>query len=109
MNSSTTIGSIIKQARMKAGLNQRQLAARIKKEDGESISQPYLNDIENDKRSPSSDHLIEEFARVLKIDRAMLYLAAGKLPASSVDHAGNRRVINAFRAFVRELHRATAA
>ena len=39
-------GEVIAEARRKANLTQRQLAALIKNEEGRGISGPYLNDIE---------------------------------------------------------------
>ncbi|HEX8178630.1 MAG TPA: helix-turn-helix transcriptional regulator [Pyrinomonadaceae bacterium] len=60
-------GDIIQDARVKAELKQKELAARILKEDGKHISAPYLNDIERNRRTPSSDHMIEQFSKVLKI------------------------------------------
>lgn len=62
-------------------LSQKELAARImKEEDGTAISPQYLNDIEHDRRSPTSDHLIRQFAEVLNIDEGVLFLLAGKIP-----------------------------
>jgi transcriptional regulator with XRE-family HTH domain len=77
----TTFGSYIANARKKIPLSQKQLAERIlREEDGEPISPQYLNDIERDRRSPTSDHLIQQFAKVLKIDADYLNYLAGKLP-----------------------------
>jgi len=98
-------GDIIEEARIKAGLNQKQLAARIIKQDGEHISAPYLNDIERNRRTPSSDHMIEQFSEVLEIQPELLYYASGKIPAWAYDHKVNEeRVIDAFEAFKRVLY-----
>lgn len=76
-----TFGSYIAAARKKIPLSQKQLAERIlREEDGQPISPQYLNDIERDRRSPTSDHLILQFAKVLKIDADYLSYLAGKLP-----------------------------
>lgn len=76
-----TFGSYIADARKKLQMSQKDLAARIKREeDEEPISPQYLNDIERDRRSPTSDHLIQQFAKVLKIDADYLSYLAGKLP-----------------------------
>lgn len=103
-NTKMTFGGVIARARKEANLNQKQLAALIKKEDGVPISSPYLNDIEHDRRTPSSDYMIKEFSRVLQVPAVILYYAARRLPASaykaSVDE---ERVIAAFEAFQREL------
>jgi transcriptional regulator with XRE-family HTH domain len=98
-----TFGSIIVRERKKAGLNQKQLAALIMKEDKEPMSPPYLNEIEHDRRTPTSDHLIEEFARVLKIEPQLLYFLARKIPAYDMTQLEDKRVLKAFRAFEREL------
>lgn len=75
-----TLGQAIKEAREKNSLNQKQLAALITKQNGQSISAPYLNDIEHNRRTPTSDHIIKEFSRVLKIPAEILYFAARIIP-----------------------------
>jgi transcriptional regulator with XRE-family HTH domain len=75
-----TFGQVITEARERKNLTQRKLAALIKKEDGSSISAPYLNDLEHDRRNPPSDHLLREFADALDINLDFLYFLAGKLP-----------------------------
>jgi len=76
-----TFGHAIAAARKAMGLSQKELAALvIKDEDGGAISPQYLNDIEHDRRSPTSDHLIRQFAVQLRIDEGVLFLLAGKIP-----------------------------
>jgi len=76
-----TFGSYIAEARKKLSISQKELAARIlREEDQQPISPQYLNDIERDRRNPSSDHLIQQFAKVLKIDPDYLHYLAGRLP-----------------------------
>lgn len=77
-----TFGQIISEARKRRGLSQKELASRIKKEDGEAISPPYLNDIERDRRNPPSEQLITQFAEVLDLPKDFLILAAGFIPES---------------------------
>lgn len=93
-----TFGQIVADARKKAGLSQKDLAARIIKEDGTSISPQYLNDIERDRRNPPSEHLIGEFARQLNLDPDYLYYVAGQMPTDLRD--GSRRPEEVQRAFV---------
>ena len=62
-------------------MSQKQLAQKILREDGESISPQYLNDIEHNRRSPSSDRMVQQFAHVLDMDVDWLYYLAGKFPA----------------------------
>lgn len=75
-----TFGTIIADARKAAGISQRELAARIKKEDGTSISAQYLNDVEHDRRNPPSEFLIGQLATILKLSKDRLCAAAGTLP-----------------------------
>ena len=76
----TSFGRAIAEARKGLDKSQKELAALIKKEDGEAITPQYLNDIEHDRRSPSSDHLIDQFAKVLNMETDYLYFLAGRLP-----------------------------
>ena len=76
-----TFGQANSKARKALGLSQKELAARVMKEEGGgSISPQYLNDIEHDRRSPTSDHLIRQFATVLEVDDGYLFVLAGKIP-----------------------------
>jgi transcriptional regulator with XRE-family HTH domain len=75
-----TFGRAIAIARKAKRLSQKELAAVILKEDGTAISPQYLNDIEHDRRSPTSDHLILQFANVLEKDTGYLFVLAGKIP-----------------------------
>ena len=76
-----TFGRAISQARKALGWSQKELAQKILREDGESISPQYLNDIEHDRRSPSSDRIVQQFAEVLGMEVDWLYYLAGKFPA----------------------------
>lgn len=102
----SSFGKAIASGRKAMGWSQKELAAKIKKEDGETITPQYLNDIEHDRRSPSSDHLVGEFARVLKIDPVPLFAAIGMLATNDrklVKKATPDQVENAFRAFRKTL------
>jgi hypothetical protein len=59
----TTFGEVIAEARKKAYLTQRQLAAHIKNEEGKAISGSYLADIEHNLRHPPRGYLLEQFAQ----------------------------------------------
>jgi transcriptional regulator with XRE-family HTH domain len=80
---SNTFGRYISQQRRARGLSQKQLAEEIQREEGGSISPQYLNDIEHDRRSPTSDHMINEFARVLHLSANYLFYLAGRVPAAA--------------------------
>jgi transcriptional regulator with XRE-family HTH domain len=75
-----SFGEIITEARKKLGISQKELAARIKKEDGEPISPQYLNDIERDRRNPPSESILVQFATELNLSKNYLILAAGSIP-----------------------------
>jgi transcriptional regulator with XRE-family HTH domain len=99
-----TFGEVIAEARVKAGLTQRELAARIKTEKGKPISFPYVNDLEHNLRHPPRGYLLEEFAKHLDIDADLLYFLAGRLPRDVVpEKASQEQVLAAYRAFRREL------
>jgi transcriptional regulator with XRE-family HTH domain len=77
-----TLGSVISDARKQKGLSQKDLAARIKREEGDAaISPQYLNDIEHDRRTPSSDHMIKQFATELGMSENFLFFVANRIPA----------------------------
>lgn len=100
-----TFGQVISKARKALGLSQKELAARVmKEEDGGSISPQYLNDIEHDRRSPSSGHLIRQFSGILKIPEDYLFALAGRLPDDvRPDTSDPEKVVAAFMSFRRTL------
>jgi transcriptional regulator with XRE-family HTH domain len=99
-----TFGEIIAEARNKAGLTQRQLATRIKTEEGRGISGPYLNDIEHNLRHPPRGFLLQQFARELDLDVDLLYFVARQIPFDiDTSKVSDERAIAAYRAFRREM------
>lgn len=76
----TSLGAYIAIARKKKSLSQKELAALILNEDYQPISPQYLNDIEKDRRQPSSQHLLSQFASVLELDLNYLDYLVGKFP-----------------------------
>ena len=76
----TTFGRAISIARKEKEWGLKDLASRILRENGESISVQYLNDIEHDRRSPSSDRMVKQFAVALGLDVDWLYYLAGRFP-----------------------------
>ena len=82
----SSFGRTIASARKQLQMSQKDLAARIlKQEDGEPITPQYLNDIEHDRRSPSSEHMVQQFATVLHINTDVLYWLAGRVPIDLTD------------------------
>jgi len=100
-----TFGEAIGKARKALGLSQKELAAKVKKEDGGgSISPQYLKHIENDRRNPTSDHLIRQFATLLSIDEGYLFVLAGKIPDDvRLDAKNQGKIVEAFANFRRTL------
>lgn len=102
----SSFGGAISSARKAIGLSQKELASKIRKEDGQAITPQYLNDIEHDRRSPQSDHLVREFAKVLRIEPDTLYAVIGMLSEQDrrlVKKATPDKVEQAFVAFRRKL------
>ena len=73
-------GQVIAGARKKAGLSQKDLAAKLHKEDGEAISPQYLNDIERDRRNPPNEFLLKQLASILDLPFEFLLFRAGQWP-----------------------------
>jgi transcriptional regulator with XRE-family HTH domain len=98
----SSFGGAIASARKAKELSQKELAAKVVKEDGQPITPQYLNDIEHDRRSPSSDHMIKQFAKILGIEEAALYGLSGVLSEQDqklVRRATPEKVDAAFVAF----------
>ena len=101
-----TFGEVIVQARKKAHLTQRQLAAQIRNEEGKGISSPYLNDIEHNQRHPPRGYLLEQFAQALDVDADLLYFLAKQLPVEiDMNHVSEEKGVTAYRALRRALER----
>ena len=79
MNATATFGTLISKTRKSREINQKQLAELIRREDGEPISPQYLNDIEHDRRSPSTE-VILQIAAILSLDADYLHFLAKKWP-----------------------------
>jgi len=70
------LGDIINRERRARRLSLRQLAEKVKKEDGGSIAPQYINDIEFNRRIPSP-HILRELARELDQDPDLFLMLAG--------------------------------
>lgn len=101
-----TFGKAVSARRKELRMSQKELASRVTKEDGTPITPQYLNDIEHDRRSPTSDHLVAELERVLDLPPEYLFVLAGKLTQEDVRRAstaGPELVSKAMVAFRRAL------
>jgi transcriptional regulator with XRE-family HTH domain len=105
----SSFGSAIASARKAKNWNQKELAAKIiKEEDQAPITPQYLNDIEHNRRSPTSTHLVKQFARVLDIDPEILFAIIGMLPEKErklVSKSTPEAVAGAFVAFRKNLEK----
>lgn len=76
MPNNDTLGSVITTARKAKGLSQKELAERV------ALSPQYLNDIEHDRRMPSSPGFVTQVAKVLSLDADYLSFLADTWPDS---------------------------
>jgi transcriptional regulator with XRE-family HTH domain len=97
----SSFGKAISNARKILGISQKDLANKILKEDdGQPITPQYLNDIEHDRRSPSSDHIVKQLSKVLKVDADILYWLAGRMPEDVINKKKSpEKIQEAFLAF----------
>jgi transcriptional regulator with XRE-family HTH domain len=97
-------GEYVSKARKKKLLSQKDLAERIKKDDGSPISPQYLNDIERDRRNAPQAYILDQIADVLDLERDTLFALAGQLPADiEPEQIEPERLAQAMKAFRREL------
>lgn len=102
MSEERTFGGAVASARKALGWSQKELASRVLKEDGTPITPQYLNDIEHDRRSPTSDHMVTALAQALSQNPDYFFLLAGKvhpIDVRSVAEAGPELVHKAVLAF----------
>lgn len=101
MKKDLSFGKVISDARKELSLSQKELAERIRREeDGEPISPQYLNDIERDRRTPSSDHLVSQFAKVLKLEADYLHYLNGRMPPDVRDaKLSEKELVGVMKAF----------
>ncbi len=104
MTSGETFGEAIARQRKALTLGQKELAARIAKEDGTPISPQYLNDLERDRRNPPPQPLLQQFARELNLPFDYLAFLAGELPEDIRRNSyGPEKVTSAFQLFRKAL------
>ncbi len=100
-----TFGTRIAEARKALGMSQKDLAAKIIKEDGQPISPQYLNDIEHDRRNPPSEDMINQFAKHLQLPAEVLFYLDGKLLPQDLNatKAEPEQIVAAYQAFRKAL------
>jgi len=102
---------MVRRKRKELGLTQEYVAARLQIEEGRSITQSYLAEIERGHHPNPRPHLIEEFARVLSIDRYVLYMAARTVPPEVAEQLSRLTIEEreaAWGAFMRAISEAEA-
>ncbi len=77
------LGKLITTRRKQLGLQQKQLAARLKNRDEKPLSATYLNYIESGRGLPP-DYLLEQIAASLKLPPEVLYFWARRMPPDVV-------------------------
>jgi len=100
---------MVRQRRKELGLTQEYVAARLQIEEGRCITQSYLAEIEKGHHPNPRPHLIEEFARVLSIDRYVLYMAARTVPPEVAEQLSRLTIEEreaAWGAFMRAINQA---
>jgi len=75
-----TLGRFIVARRKELGMTGSEVVAHVRNAEGKPISIPYLVDLEHDRRKPS-DEVLEQLAKVLRVDSDTLYFLAGRLPS----------------------------
>ena len=99
-----TFGQYISKKRKELQLSQKELAEKILKEDGSHISPQYLNDLERDRRNPPGEHLLNQFSKVLDIDKDFLAYLTDGLPHDARQLSDDpERVAEALRVFRKTL------
>jgi len=98
-----TFGQVITEARKKAGLTQKEVAERLRREDGRKVLPPYLNDLEHDRRYPPENAVIDQLAKILGVSADVLYFHANRLSDDINRAADGADVQAAFRAFRKAL------
>lgn len=86
-----TVGDVIRNARKQAQMQQTELAKKIFREDGCSITPQYLSDIEHGRRIPTSDYLITQFALALNLNADYLHYLNGRFPEQERQEKRNLR------------------
>jgi transcriptional regulator with XRE-family HTH domain len=99
-------GVFIAHRRKNLGLTQKEVAARIRQDDGKSLSVQYLNDIEHGRRGAPPDYVINQLARVLRLELDVVYFRADRIPYDIRGRSiSDLRAAAAFQAFRRVLRR----
>jgi transcriptional regulator with XRE-family HTH domain len=97
--STKTFGQVLTDARKRAGLTQKEVAERLKREDGRPVDAPYLNAVEHDRRRPPQNFLIQQLAKIVGIPADVLFFHASRVPPDMERDFDDRAVESAWEAF----------
>jgi len=86
----TTFGALLREKRQAAGVNQRELASKIK------VDFSYISKLENDRLSPPAAETIVAICEVLDIAPEELLSAAGKIPSDVQKTIGESQAAQQF-------------
>jgi D-3-phosphoglycerate dehydrogenase len=89
-NMTTTFGAALRQFRLAAGLNQRELAAQV------GLDFSYISKLENDRLPPPAADTVVALCRVLHIEAEELLALIGKLPSAMSQVVGTNKAALAF-------------
>ncbi|HEX8370608.1 MAG TPA: helix-turn-helix transcriptional regulator [Pyrinomonadaceae bacterium] len=103
----TTFGQLILDARRRKQLSLKQCASLINKEDGTPISFQYLSEIENARRYPPSEFIMEQLSKVLDIPIEVLYFHSNTIPSNINRNLSYEEIVPAYRDFLSKLHHKT--
>ncbi len=98
-----TFGQVLTEARKQAGLTQKEVAERLKRDDGRAVDAPYLNAVEHDRRRPPPDYLIQQLAKIIGISADYLFYHAGRMPSELKGEVEHEEVEAAWQAFRKAL------
>ena len=84
-----SLGKFIRKARLEIGMSQRDLASKIMIDEKRPMKPQHLNDIEHERKGVNSPKQINQFAKVLGLERDYLFFLAGRIPD---DIHGNREI-----------------
>ena len=96
-------GKSIAEKRKEIGISLKDMASRIRKDDGTTITPQYLNDVERSRRNPPSEHIILQIADILDMSSDYLLFLAGKTPGDISKEHSPEKINNAYVAFRRAL------
>jgi transcriptional regulator with XRE-family HTH domain len=98
-----TFGQVVTETRKRAGLTQKEVAERLRREDGRPVDAPYLNAVEHARRRPPPNYLIEQLARIIGISAEVLLFRANHMPAEMEGDPEEEEVEAAYQASRRAL------